>query len=244
MSSKLLQNTNFSSWISLILTTLLTFGLLSWLLTLTLNTTLITFWITLKNNLLLSYVHSYNRCLAGKVGHLNVILFFLFSGTLGLVLQGLLTFFQRPQSISKLLTRHLIIMLVCIISFQQWLTLDKWRLEKKEFAGKTLEDRNRLVGGQMYEFARISQQLLTQRHKATFTTDANLSTDPPMTHHRLLSYYLYPKAVFRFAYDHPHDIELLYYKKNAVNYLGDEYQILIADQNKNLVLAIKKGQPQ
>jgi len=123
---------------------------------------------------------------------------------------------------------------------QQFHRYDFFKHEREIFGGKTVEEKNLAQFGSLYHFPRIIQETLKTRHQGKFITDYDLSKSPYMFHHRVLSYFFYPKVSLRLNNKTSMDTLFLYSKKNPLEHIPENYQILIATDDKSFVLAVKK----
>ena len=97
-----------------------------------------------------------------------------------------------------------------------------------------------VVFGGLYSFPQASQDILNGRHQGGMLTDFDLSQSPYMFHHRVLSYFFYPKLSLRFDNQTPKDVLFFYYKKNPLEYLPENYRILLKTEDDSFILAVKE----
>ena len=96
------------------------------------------------------------------------------------------------------------------------------------------------VFGGLYSFPQASQDILNGRHQGEMLTDFDLSQSPYMFHHRVLSYFFYPKLSLRFDNQTPKDVLFFYYKKNPLEHLPENYRILLKTEDDSFILAVKE----
>ena len=149
---------------------------------------------------------------------------------------------NQKQNISffQIIPLTLIAGLLVFSTAQQFHRYDFFKYEKNMFGGKTIHEKNLAHFGGLYQFPHIIQEALKHQHQGTLITDYNLSQSPYMSHHRALSYFFYPKVSLRFDNQTPKDILFLYFKKNPLQHIPENYEILLATDDKSYILAIGK----
>ena len=107
------------------------------------------------------------------------------------------------------------------------------------FSGKPLHEKHmKITHGFTSVYARMSKEVLPGFHSAAFVSDIDIHKSPGMLIHRMLAYYLYPIDMRQMRKE-PIDCMVLFHKKNAEEYIPDDFEILRVLDNKNII-AIKK----
>lgn len=196
-----------------------------------------------KNNL---YFPNHNLCGMGQIADENTLILFC-----QFLLLTILTtvvchiFFFNAKSSQKLILSSQIVTMVSMIGFvlfattQQIHRYEYFRNEETCFRAKTLDEKSLLLFGEIYEFSKACQKILPGRHQGELMTDLDLSKDPYMAWSRLLAYHLYPQVSLRLKNQSPKDCLILFYKKDALKYIPEDYKVLIASKDNNFILAIK-----
>src|SRR3989338_155818 len=194
-----------------------------------------------------TYFPHYNGFYAGKIAGDNILeLYYHFLLTflvVTLFVHGILSIknkWKLPASPLYIVTVVGLAGLFLMTGLQQVRRREAWDKEAFLFEDKTVEQKNLLVFGQLYAFSRICQQALPGRHQAELITDLDLRKEPFMFAHRILAYYLYPKLSIRFQNNHPKDCLILFYKTNPLSAIPADYRILMATEDQNYILAIRK----
>ncbi len=204
-----------------------------------------TFILKFKQSL---YYPHYNQIPFGTVNDVNiqyVFMCFVFSTILisGIILKVFSHFKPRKFNISfaPIMASIGIISLVFLAGVQQIRRTEHLTYKKKMFDDKTDAEKNKMIFGSKYEFARISQKFFLRSHQGKLLTDLDVGKSPSMFYHRVLSYYLYPKVSVRIKNNYPEDVLILFFKKNALESIPDNYQILFKSENNNYILAAKNS---
>jgi len=108
----------------------------------------------------------------------------------------------------------------------------------QRFAGKSLDERERLFFGDILDFSQSSLALLPAGCGATLVTDLDLSRDLGMTVQRALGFMLYPIDI-RGVKGSPEECLVLFGKENALEFIPSDYQVLLEYSSRD-ILAIKK----
>ncbi len=193
------------------------------------------------------YYPNMNKFIIGEIGDKNVLMlfyWFLFFTTLLLGIYYMLFIYSpdKKQSIlfSQIVPLTFIAGLLIFSVPQQFHRYDNFIKEKGLFGGKTVDEKSLAWFGGFYQFPQIVQNALKSRHQGEFITDRDLSKSPYMFHHRILSYFFYPKVSLRFDNQTPKDVLFLYDKENPLNHIPENYEILFAADDKSFVFAVER----
>lgn len=197
-----------------------------------------------KNSL---YAPNMNQFVIGEIGGKNVLKLFYGFLLLAMFIAAVsFTLFihssQKSQNVSlpDAITITGIVGLLLFSGVQQVHRFDSFKREQNMLGGKTVDKKNQVLFGGKYQFSRATQDALSGYHQGTLVTDFNLRKSPYMFYHRALSYHFYPKISLRFDNGSPKDTILLFYKKDPLQHIPENYKILLMSENRNYVLAIKK----
>lgn len=200
------------------------------------------------NNLYLPHV---NLCPVGEVSGENILHIFYQFLLIALAMAVFIfflvqTFYKKrgkisPLSLTLTVRWIFIFSLILITGLQQIKRQEHFVIEFRRFNGKTIPEKNRLLFGNLYKLTEDSRKALPGRHNAVFLTDEDLGEDPWMTYHRMLAYHLFPNVSFRYRLNAPDDCLLLFFKKKDVEKLLEGYEIVVISNDKNYILAVKKG---
>ncbi len=195
-----------------------------------------------------SYFPHYNGFYAGKMADSNMMqLYYHFLLTflvLTLFVHGICSISNKwlvPTSPLYIVRVIGLTGLLLMAGIQQLQREKAWDKETSFFEGKTIEQKNLLIFGQLYAFSKTCQQLLPGRHQAELITDFKIAKDPFMTAQRILAYHLYPNLSIRFNNKTPKDCLILFYKTNPLSMVPDDYTVLTATKDENYVLAIQRA---
>ncbi|MCK5083322.1 MAG: hypothetical protein KAR31_10485 [Candidatus Omnitrophica bacterium] len=130
--------------------------------------------------------------------------------------------------------------LLLFAGVQQIHRFDSFKRERKLLGGKTIDEKNRALLGEKHHFSRAIQDVLEGHHQGTLVTDFDLRKSPYTFYHRALSYHLYPKISLRLDNGSPNDTIVLFYKKDPLQHVPENYKVLLLSEDHNYVLAIKK----
>lgn len=112
--------------------------------------------------------------------------------------------------------------------------------ETKYFAGKTLEEKHRMIlGPEATQFQKQLHEGYFRAFPAEFRTDMDLTRDPGMITHRKLAYYLFPIDI-RGVHGDDYAALITYYKGNIPKDILEEYDI--ASKYQNFAIWLKKEQ--
>ena len=200
------------------------------------------------------YFPHFNICLIGDVAGENIFIIFyqfLFFAILTAALICILTqkIFKKqnkysPPSLQMTVRWILLFSFIFMTGLQQIKRQERFIKEFRRFAGKTVSEKNKLLfGAHYYQFIEAARLSLPGRHNAAFLTDEDLSQDPWMTWQRRMAYDLFPNVSFRYQLNAPNDCLILFYKKNDVEKILKEYDIITASEDRTHILAIRKGAP-
>lgn len=113
-------------------------------------------------------------------------------------------------------------------------------LEKIDYLGKTLEQKQKMIFGYAYTFAKEVRRKIPGEHVAQIITDLDLNRDAEMTLHRQLCYFLYPINVRSHPEDQFPDVLIFLGKKNALQAIPPGYEMILRHDDENMV-ALKTG---
>jgi hypothetical protein len=147
---------------------------------------------------------------------------------------------NQKISISQIIPLTLMGGLLIFSIAQQFHRHDFFTYEKNTFGGKTVNEKYMIQFGGLYQFPQMVQEVLKYRHQGEFITDYDLSQSPYMFHHRLISYFFYPKVSLRYDNQTPIDTLFLFSKENPLEHIPENYSILLASDDKSFIFAIKK----
>ena len=91
-------------------------------------------------------------------------------------------------------------------------------------------------------FAYAVQQRLPAYHRAKVLSDVQIHLDPYSTIFNTTSYFLYPKLSLRYNNGKPMDCLFLFFKNDPLKFIPQDYTILVATEDKTMILAIKNDQ--
>ncbi len=106
------------------------------------------------------------------------------------------------------------------------------------FSEKPERERTAALFGDRYLFPEKAREMLPDGCRADLETDLNVSADPGMLHHRVLSYFLYPIDI-RGVQDGPKNCMIFFQKEGAAARVPEDYDVLFMYNSENL-LAVKK----
>ncbi len=102
-----------------------------------------------------------------------------------------LEFFGKV-SISRIILNVSVALFICVMALQITAHFSYFQREWRLFDGKTIEQKNAIISGEVYSFANFCKKHIEQDASVELVTDLDLSRDPGMLNHRQLAYYLYP----------------------------------------------------
>ncbi|MBN1870703.1 MAG: hypothetical protein JW847_09025 [Candidatus Omnitrophica bacterium] len=146
---------------------------------------------------------------------------------------------QQIDSIIETVMTVCIAGLLLLSGIQQIHRYDFFKNEQNIFGGETVEERNQILFGRIYDFAQTCKKLLPGTHQGKLMTDLDLNNDPYMLLHRILSYHLYPEISLRLDNGAPNDTIVSFYKHDALMHIPENYRILVLSKDKNYILAIE-----
>jgi len=193
------------------------------------------------------YLPHHNAFGIGKFIFINVLAFFYKFLLLTIfVAITYFTFFvdqktkRQNISLSHIVTTIGIIGLLFLASVQQIQRFEYFISEKRKVSGKSTDEKLASLFGWKYKFPKICQIMVNESHQGEFIFDFDLSKDPYMFYHRLMSYHLYPKLSMRFNNHSPKDYLFLYLNKSALDRVPENYKIIVTARNAHYILAIRE----
>jgi hypothetical protein len=191
--------------------------------------------------LLTFYKPHFNSVYSGRVGAWPVNVFYY----LGIIVSWLTlyVFRQKLFAANKPSGRKIFFLAVLVAYF--WLglfqtiglTRDWWKNISFVY-NKTWEQRNEMIYGDIYPFAKVCREVAPGRHTAEFITDLDTSRDPGMVMHRALAYFLYPIDM-RGVRPGPTDCLVIFAKKNAASCVPPDFRILVKFGDEH-IFAVRK----
>lgn len=128
--------------------------------------------------------------------------------------------------------------LVSILQFSNHLKI--FRNEFLLFSPRTVEERQRFIHQEVFDFARFCTARLPGRHRALIISDLNMEIEPALTIHEKLRYFLFPAIDIGLVYaGQDVDCLIFYKKKNAAIRVPEDYEIL-GQYNSSSLIAVKK----
>jgi len=197
-----------------------------------------------KNGL---YLPNHNAFGSGKIIGINIFVFYyIFLLITILVATTYFRFFTDQKSarqqppLAHIVTTVGIIGLLFLISVQQIRRTEHFISEKIKVSGKSTDDKIVSLFGWKYQFPKVCQKMLGKHYQGKFIFDFDISKDPYMFYHRILSYYLYPKLSMRFDNNSPNDCIILYLNKNGLDKVPENYKVIFTAKNSQYILAIRE----
>ncbi|MGE0266946.1 MAG: hypothetical protein AB7S78_00640 [Candidatus Omnitrophota bacterium] len=108
-------------------------------------------------------------------------------------------------------------------------------LEKMDYQGKTLNQKQDMIFQFAYTFARDVRRKIPGEHIAQIITDLDLERSAEMTLHRQLCYFLYPINVRSHPQDAVPDVLVFLGKKNALQAIPPGYELVHRYDDENMV---------
>jgi len=143
---------------------------------------------------------------------------------------------RSPQS---LLVTSGFFALVLSLGLQSFTYVNAFTKEYRGLRGKSLHERQLILNyGKVYQFARHARLLLKDHPSAQLITDMDITTDPGMYIRNFLAYHLYPVDM-RNIRGEPVDNLIIFRKKNALQSVPEDFEILEQIDEENII-AVKK----
>lgn len=188
------------------------------------------------------YLPSHNACLVDYLGRFPAYAYFYLVLTAAAVTIALLRLGLKLQHVTLFRCFFTVGLAVyfLLVGFQTANQFKTFVTEWQALNQKTLAQKNELLFGKTYTFARFCLQNRPGYHKADLVTDLDLSRDPGMYMHRALSYHLYPIDIRGVHGQDPVDTAVFFYKKQAAeNRPGDFPDAAVFDEDS--LIAAKGG---
>jgi len=190
----------------------------------------------LTDSLFIPHANSFRL---GTVAGINVYAYLYLSLLLSFLL---LTYCQKKRFIktnSKTILFNISMTLfVVTLIFQTIGQAKVFSKEFKTFHNKSLTERNAAFLGNDYLFLKLCRDRFQGYHRAELVTDMDMTRDPGMYLHRMISYHLYPIDL-RVRKDVPIDAIIAFHKKNARESVPQNFRVLVFGDQENL-LAVRE----
>ena len=148
--------------------------------------------------------------------------------------------FKKKQAVSSMLV-SLVFTAYIFVTMAQ--TISFFRFTKKElriFSWKSTDEKYAKALKHIYLLPKYTKAHLPGLHRAKFISDLDIKKNPEALVHRMLAYFLYPVDIRGIHGDEPFDTVLIFFKKNAVNYIPEGYQLHHTFNDENII-AIRKN---
>lgn len=187
------------------------------------------------------YIPSHNICVVGNMGHFHAYFYFYLLLGASFITIGFLRIKLKLEHIPlyRFLFTVALAVYFLLIGFQSLNQLKVFVAQWQAFAGKTLAEKNQAILGKTYKFAQLCREAWPGYHRAELVTDLDMSRDPGMYMHRAVAYHLYPIDIRAIHREGLSETIVLFYKKNARAFVPDDFEIIAALDDEN-VLAVKK----
>lgn len=133
-----------------------------------------------------------------------------------------------------------VILFLAVTLFQMFVHAQYFNLEKLDYVGKTLDQKQAMIFEYAYTFSKDVRQKIPGAHVAQIITDLDFTRDAEMTLHRQLCYFLYPINVRSHPDDAVPEVLIFLGKKNAAQAVPPGYEVIHRYDDENMV-AVKTG---
>ena len=185
------------------------------------------------------YYPNHNIFGLGRIHHVSVYIFFYLLVIAAILVMLLINLVISKKFSSSFVGLMAFVVFGVVLVFQ---TINQGfyiSYEMKRFAGKTTSEKKSKLFGYSYYFAVFCRQHLKGRYQGKLITDFDvMQTLEPY----ILAYHLYPVVDLLLVKDHPKNCLIFFNKRNAGQYVPENYKIL-AVFDENSLVAVKKDGP-